>query len=95
MSVEETSTYVLFYSAIELQDEIMQNIDSISGSIEQYLKDLASGFGTEQLDQIAGETFNLDSIELGDITIDLGNSGTSLSLTAGLAISTLLALTMQ
>ena len=34
MSVEETSTYVLFYSGIELQDEIMQNIDNISGSIE-------------------------------------------------------------
>ena len=50
MSVEETSTYVLFYSAIELQDEIMKNIDNISGSIEDYLKDLASGFGTEQLD---------------------------------------------
>ena len=50
MSVEETSTYVLFYSGIELSSEIMQNIDSISGSIEDYLYDLASGFGTEQLD---------------------------------------------
>lgn len=47
MSVEETSTYVLFYTAIELKDEIMQNIDNISGSIEEYLKDLASGFGSE------------------------------------------------
>ena len=47
MSVEETSTYVVFYSGIELSSEIMQNIDSISGSIEDYLYDLASGFGTE------------------------------------------------
>lgn len=50
MSVEETSTYVLFYSAIELQDDVMKNLDNISGSIMDYLKDLASGFGTEQLD---------------------------------------------
>ena len=47
MSVEETSTYVLFYSGIELKTEVMKNIDNISTTIEEYLKDLASGFGTE------------------------------------------------
>ena len=95
MSVEETSTYVLFYSGIELQSEIMKNIDGISGTIEEYLKDLAAGFGTEQIDQIAGETLELDTIELGDITIDLGNFAKSLSVSAGLAISSILAVTMQ
>ena len=80
MSVEETSTYVLFYSSIELSTDIQQNLDNISGTIEDYLKDIASDFGTEDIDGLSGDALNLDAIELGEVSIDFGDNAKALSL---------------
>lgn len=74
MSVEETSTYVLFYSSIELSTDVQQNLDNISGTIEDYLKDIASDFGTEDIDLLSGDALNLDAIELGEVSIDFGDN---------------------
>lgn len=50
MSVEETSTYVLFYSGIELSTDVQKNLDNFQGTITDYLGDIAGGFGTEDLE---------------------------------------------
>lgn len=80
MSVEETSTYVLFYSSIELSTDVQQNLDNISGTIEDYLKDIASDFGTEDIDLLSGDALNLDAIELGEVSIDFGDNAKALGL---------------
>ena len=89
MSVEETSTYVLFYSSIELNTDVQQNLDNISGTIEDYLKDIAGDFGTEDIDLLSGDALNLDAIELGEVSIDFGDNAKALSLSLGLTISSI------
>jgi hypothetical protein len=56
--------------------------------------DITDGFATEDLESIAGEAIDLDTIELGDIEIDFGNNSNSLSLSLYLTISSVLAYMM-
>ena len=58
------------------------------------MKDIADGFGTEDLESIAGEALDLDTIELGDVEIDFGNNSNVLSLSLYVTISSLLAIMM-
>ena len=91
MSVEETSTYVLFYSSIELSTDVQQNLDNISGTIEDYLKDIAGDFGTEDIDLLSGDALNLDAIELGEVSIDFGDNAKAL----GLSLATVSSIVMM
>lgn len=91
MSVEETSTYVLFYSGIELNTDVQKNLDNIEGTLSDYLKEITDGFDTEDLESITGEAIDLDTIELGEIEIDFGNNSNTLSLSLYLTISSILA----
>jgi len=94
MSVEETSTYVLFYSGIELNTDVQKNLDNIEGTLSDYLKEITDGFDTEDLESITGEAIDLDTIELGEIEIDFGNNSNTLSLSLYLTISSILAVMM-
>ena len=58
------------------------------------MKDVADGFGTEDLESIAGEAVELDTLELGDVEIDFGNNSSTLSLSLYLTISSILAVMM-
>jgi hypothetical protein len=58
------------------------------------LKDIADGFGTEDLEAVAGEAMDLDTIELGEVEIDFGNNSNTLSLSLYLTISSILAVMM-
>lgn len=91
MSVEETSTYVLFYSSIELSTDVQQNLDNISGTIEDYLKDIAGDFGTDDIDLLSGDALNLDAIELGEVSIDFGDNAKAL----GLSLATVSSIVMM
>lgn len=91
MSVEETSTYVLFYSSIELSTDVQQNLDNISGTIEDYLKDIAGDFGTEDIDLLSGDALNLDAIELGEVSIDFGDNAKAL----GFSLATVSSIVMM
>ena len=91
MSVEETSTYVLFYSSIELSTDVQQNLDNISGTIEDYLKDIAGDFGTEDIDLLSGDALNLDAIELGEVSIDFGDNANAF----GLSLATVSSIVMM
>ena len=91
MSVEETSTYVLFYSSIELSTDVQQNLDNISGTIEDYLKDIAGDFGTEDIDLLSGDALNLDAIELGEVSINFGDNAKAL----GLSLATVSSIVMM
>lgn len=94
MSVEETSTYVLFYSGIELNTDVQKNLDNIEGTLSDYLKEITDGFDTEDLESITGEAIDLDTIELGEIEIDFGNNSNTLSLSLYLTVSSILAVMM-
>lgn len=58
------------------------------------MKDIADGFGTEDLESIAGEAVELDTLELGDVEIDFGNNSNTLSLSLYFTISSILAVMM-
>lgn len=58
------------------------------------MKDIADGFGTEDLESIAGEAVELDTLELGDVEIDFGNNSNVLSLSLYFTISSILAVMM-
>ncbi len=58
------------------------------------MKEIADGFGTEDLESVAGEAIDLDTIELGEIEIDFGNNSNTLSLSLYFTISSILAVMM-